>query len=46
MLNEMNETYDEPSLKESTTEEELVYLKYNSLTHLSKKQDIFTRKFL
>ena len=32
----MNETYDEPSLKEDK-EEEVVYLKYNSLTHNSKK---------
>ena len=38
----MNETYDEPSLKETEGEEDSVYLKYNSLTHSSKKQEIFT----
>ena len=42
----MNETYDEPSLKETEGEEDSVYLKYNSLTHSSKKQEIFTKKFL
>ena len=45
MLQEMNTTYDEPSLKEPL-EEEVIYLKYDNLTHNSKKQDIFSRGFL
>lgn len=36
MLQEMNTTYDEPSLKEPN-EEEAIYLKYDTLTHNSKK---------